>query len=78
MHEQGEKEMRKKILLRNEIEMLQIILREEGFPTKEYRLELAKKLEELKIKWYKVKELKKGLQKGKFVSTNRSVEESNL
>lgn len=56
--------MRKKILLRNEIEMLQIILKEEGFPTKEYKLELAERLEELKIKWYKVKELKKSSNKG--------------
>ena len=44
----------KHILLRNEIEMIQIVLREEGFPTQEYRLELANKLEELKKLWYKV------------------------
>ncbi len=49
----------KKILLRNEIEMIQIILREEGYPIKEYREKLADKLENLKKLWYKVKELKK-------------------
>ena len=39
--------------------MLQIILREEGYPTKEYKLKLAEKLENLKGEWYKVKKLKK-------------------
>jgi len=50
--------MRKHCLLRNEIEMLQIVLREEGYPTREYRLKLAERLENLKREWYKVKELK--------------------
>ena len=50
---------RNKLLLKNEIEMLQIILREEGYPTKEYKLKLANNLENLKRKWYKVKETKK-------------------
>ena len=45
---------RKHILLKNEIEMIQIILREQGFPIKKYRLELANRLEELKKLWYKV------------------------
>jgi len=49
---------RKHILLKNEIEMMQIILREEGFPTREYRLKLAERLEKLKRLWYKVKEKK--------------------
>ena len=44
-------------LFRNEIEMLQIILREEGYPTREYKLKLCDKLENLKKEWYKVKEL---------------------
>lgn len=44
---------RKHILLKNEIEMLQIILEEKGFPTKECRLRLSNKLEELKDLWYK-------------------------
>jgi hypothetical protein len=51
--------MRKHILLKNEIEMLQIILRKEGFPTDEYREKLAERLEELKRKWYKIKGGKK-------------------
>ena len=46
---------RKHPLLKNEIEMIQIVLREEGFPTKEYRLKLVERLEELKGKWYKNK-----------------------
>ncbi len=49
---------RKHILLKNEIEMLQIILREEGYPTKEYKLKLANHLEELKKLWYKTKKKK--------------------
>lgn len=57
--------MRKRILLKNEIEMLQIILREEGFPTQEYRLKLVQRLEELKSKWYKVKKKRLGLSKGR-------------
>lgn len=39
--------------------MLQIILREEGYPTKEYKLKLVEKLENLKGEWYKVKKQKK-------------------
>jgi len=39
--------------------MIQIVLREEGFPTKEYRLKLANRLEELKKKWYKTKQTQK-------------------
>ena len=46
---------RKHILLKNEIEMLQIILREEGYPSKDYKEELVGRLEELKKEWYKVK-----------------------
>jgi len=46
---------RKHILLRNEIEMLQIILEDRAFPTEEYRFRLIKRLEELKGLWYKVK-----------------------
>ncbi len=46
---------RKNPLLKNEIEMMQIILMEKGFPTKEYRKKLANNLEELKKLWYKVK-----------------------
>lgn len=49
---------RKKALLKNEIEMLQFVLREEGYPTKEYRLKLADKLEDLKKELYKVRETK--------------------
>ena len=52
------KKRRNHILLKNEIEMIQIILREEGLPTKEYRLNLVEKLQELKRSWYKVKEKK--------------------
>jgi len=47
--------MRKKPLLRNEIEMLQLILKDKVFPTGEYRLKLVKRLEELKRRWYKLK-----------------------
>ncbi len=50
-------------LLKNEIEMLQIILREEGYPTREYKLKLAEKLENLKCEWYKVKKLKRKVRK---------------
>ena len=50
------KNKRKHILLKNEIEMLQMLLREEGFPSQEYKLELANRLEELKKLWYKTKE----------------------
>ena len=46
-------EQRKKILLKNEIEMLQMVLREEAFPTEEYRLKLVNRLEDLKKLWYK-------------------------
>lgn len=49
---------RKRPLLRNEIKMLQIILREEAYPTLKYRLELADRLEDLKKEWYKVREPK--------------------
>ena len=49
---------RKHHLLKNEIEMLQIILKEEGYPTKECKLNLAEKLENLKGEWYKVKKSK--------------------
>jgi len=49
---------RKHILLRNEIEMLQIILEDKAFPTKRYRMRLVVKLEDLKKLWYKVKEIK--------------------
>ncbi len=56
--------MRKHILLKNEIEMLQLILREEGYPTKEYRLKLAERLEDLKCNFYKVKKKRLGLKNG--------------
>lgn len=49
---------RKRPLLKNEIEMIQIILWEEAYPTKEYRFKLAERLEELKERWYKVKKSK--------------------
>ena len=52
------RENRKHILLKNEIEMLQLILRKEVFPIKSYRLKLADRLEKLKREWYKVKEAK--------------------
>ena len=45
---------RKYPLLKNEIEMIQIVLIEEVFPTKEYRLKLADNLEKLKGMWYKI------------------------
>jgi len=51
--------MRKHILLKNEIEMIQIVLKEEGYPTKECRENLANRLEDLKKLWYKVPECKK-------------------
>jgi len=50
---------RKNPLLKNEIEMIQIVLRNEGFPTEEYRLKLANNLEQLKREWYKVKQSEK-------------------
>ena len=46
---------RKHILLKTEIEMLQIFLRGEGFPSEEYKLKLANRLEDLKKLWYKVR-----------------------
>ena len=46
---------RKHPLLKNEIGMIQKVLREVVFPTYEYRLKLANNLEELKEMWYKVK-----------------------
>jgi len=46
---------RKHPLLRNEIEMLQLILEDRVFPTPSYRLKLVYQLEELKKRWYKVK-----------------------
>lgn len=49
---------RKHALLENEIEMIQIVLREEGFPTKEYRLNLVDKLEDLKKECYNVHKIK--------------------
>ena len=50
---------RKRPLLKNEIEMIQIILRKEGYPTDKYRERLAGRLEDLKELWYKVKPKKK-------------------
>jgi hypothetical protein len=44
---------RKHYLLKNEIEMLQIILKQEGYPTEEYKMKLVDKLENLKRSWYK-------------------------
>ncbi len=46
---------RKHILLKNEIEMIQRILKEETFPISSYRVKLVDRLEELKRTWYKVK-----------------------
>jgi len=46
---------RKHHLLKNEIEMLQMILKEEVFPIKDYRIKLVNQLENLKKDWYKVK-----------------------
>jgi len=46
---------RKHILLKNEIEILQMILKEEAYPTREYKLKLSNRLESLKRKWYNVK-----------------------
>jgi hypothetical protein len=48
--------MKKHLLLRNEIEMLQLILQDKVFPSPKCRIELVVKLEDLKKKWYKVKE----------------------
>lgn len=46
---------RKHILLKNEITMIQKVLRDLSYPTEEYCEHLANKLEELKREWYKVK-----------------------
>lgn len=46
---------RKHTLLRNEIEMLQKILKNEVYPSKDYVLGLIKQLEELKKLWYRVR-----------------------
>lgn len=54
---------RKHPLLKTEIEMLQLILEDKTFPTKEYRLKLVERLEELKKKWYKIKLTKKRKKK---------------
>lgn len=51
---------RKHALLKNEIEMIQIVLREEAYPTQTYRLHLAEKLEDLKKECYKVRNIDKG------------------
>ena len=47
--------VRKHILLKNEIEMIQKVLKEEVYPIKEYKFELVKRLEKLKMEWYKSK-----------------------
>jgi len=52
---------RKHHLLKNEIEMLQMILKEEVFPIKDYRIKLVNQLENLKKDWYKVKASKNDL-----------------
>jgi hypothetical protein len=49
------KHKRKHILLKNEIEMIQNILCENVYPRQNYKIELANRLSELKIKWYKGK-----------------------
>jgi len=49
---------RKRPLLKNEIEMLQLILEDKVFPTEKYRLKLVKRLEELKGLWYKIRSVK--------------------
>ena len=46
---------RKTPLLKSEIEMLQMILKEEVYPTQEYKLKLSNRLEILKRMWYKIK-----------------------
>ena len=43
---------RKHTLLKNEIEMLQLILKNEVYPIEKYRLKLADRLEKLKEEWY--------------------------
>ncbi len=68
---------RKHHLLKNEIEMLQIILREEGYPTQEYKLKLAEKLENLKKEWYKVKKLKKDMKKDEKYYCSKHGNEGN-
>jgi len=35
--------------------MLQMFLRQEAFPSEEYKLKLANRLEDLKKLWYKIK-----------------------
>jgi len=50
--------MRKIPLKKNEIEMMQIVLCNEAFPTREYRMELCNMIEDLKAHWYKVKKKK--------------------
>ena len=61
---------RKHHLLKNEIEMLQMILKEEVFPIKDYRIKLVNQLENLKKDWYKVKASKNDL-----LSMNDALEE---
>lgn len=46
---------RKHILLKNEIEMIQLTLKKEVYPSEEYILRLVERLEKLKRKWYKIK-----------------------
>jgi len=47
--------MRKHILLKNEIESLQMIVNGEIYVADFYKVNLIKRLEELKRKWYKVR-----------------------
>jgi hypothetical protein len=46
---------RKHILLKNEIENLQMIVNDEIYVANFYKVNLIKRLEELKRKWYKVR-----------------------
>ena len=46
---------RKHPLLKNEIEMIKLVLLKRVFPRKEYIEDLIKQLDELKQEWYKSK-----------------------
>ena len=49
--------------------MIQIVLKEEGFPTKEYLEKLSKRLEDLKRMWYKVKQNTEEKGCGKYIKS---------
>ena len=52
-------EKQKHYLLKNEIEILQDILREKFYPAEWYKIKLFEKLENLKAEWYNVKKIRK-------------------